>query len=193
LRTDQRILRTAFYFAAVAIPCYFFLGALFVERVPKDIGALACALSLVLLVLYIARRHKPFHIVERACAYLAGICVVYLVQVMPGALANFSLYRNILFAAMTVAVAIGIRFSKERFRVTPMDFLVILVALVVPNLPAVNIEIGNAGLAVAMLIVLFYSIELVLNNISRRWDVMRFTIFVTLATLALRGLTGALA
>src|SRR5439155_23568459 len=86
LRTDQRILRAAFYFAAVAIPCYFFLGALFVERVPKDIGALACALSIVLLVLCIARRHKPFHIVERACAYLAGICVVYLVQVMPGAL-----------------------------------------------------------------------------------------------------------
>jgi len=193
LRRDQRILRIAFYFAAAAIPSYFFLGALFVERVPKDIGALAGTLSIVLLVLYIARRQKPFHIVERACTYVAGICVVYLVQVMPGALANFSLYRNILFAAMTVAVAIGFRFSKERFRVTPMDFLVILIALVVPNLPAVNIEIGNAGLAVAMLIVLFYSIELVLNNIWRRWDIMRFTTFVTLAVLGLRGVTSALA
>ena len=193
LRKDQRILKMAFYFAVVAIPCYFFLGALFVERVPKDIGALACALLIVLLVLYIARRHKPFNIVERACAYIAGICVVYLVQVMPGTLADFSIYRNILFAAMTVAVAIGFRFSKDRFRVTPMDFLVILVALVVPNLPAVNIEMGNAGMAVAMLIVLFYSIELVLNNIWRRWDVMRLTTYVTLAVLGLRGVTGALA
>ena len=193
LRKDQRILKMAFYFAVVAIPCYFFLGALFVERVPKDIGALACALLIVLLVLYITRRHKPFNIVERACAYIAGICVVYLVQVMPGTLADFSIYRNILFAAMTVAVAIGFRFSKDRFRVTPMDFLVILVALVVPNLPAVNIEMGNAGMAVAMLIVLFYSIELVLNNIWRRWDVMRLTTYLTLAVLGLRGVTGALA
>ena len=192
LRKDQRILRIAFYFAVVAIPCYFFLGALLVERVPKDIGALACALLIVLLVLYVTRRHKPFNIVERACAYIAGICVVYLVQVMPGALADLSLYRNILFAAMTVAVAIGFRFSKERFRVTPMDFLVILVALVVPNLPDVNIEMGNAGIAVAMLIVLFYSIELVLNNFWRRWDVMRLTTSVTLAVLGLRGVVGAL-
>jgi len=192
LREDQRMLRIAFYFAVVAIPCYFFLGALFVERVPKDIGALACALLIVLLVLYVTRRHKPFNIVERACAYIAGICVVYLVQVMPGALADLSLYRNILFAAMTVAVAIGFRFSKERFRVTPMDFLVILVALVVPNLPDVNIEMGNAGIAVAMLIVLFYSIELVLNNFWRRWDVMRLTTSVTLAVLGLRGVVGAL-
>ena len=160
---------------------------------PKDIGALACSLSTVLLVLYIARRHKPFHIVERACAYIVGASVVYLGQAMPGVLAGFSLYRNILFAAMTVAVVTGFRLSDERFRVTPMDFLVILIALVVPNLPAVNIEIGNAGLAVAMLIVLFYSIELVLNNIWRRWDVMRFTTFVTLAVLGLRGVTSALA
>jgi uncharacterized membrane protein len=70
---------------------------------------------------------------------------------------------------------------------------VILVALVVPNLPAVNIEIGNAGLAVAMLIVLFYSIELVLNNIWRRWDIMRLTTFVTLVVLGFRGVMGTLA
>ena len=193
LRKDQRILKIAFYFAVIAIPCYFFLGAFFVERVPGDIGALACALLVVLLMLYFKNRHKPFNIVERACAYIAGICVVYLVQVMPGALAEFSLYRNILFAAMTVAVAIGFRFSKERFRITPMDFLVILVALVVPNLPDVTLETGHVGMGVAMLIVLFYAIELVLNNIWRRWDVMRFTTYVTLAVLGLRGVIGALA
>ena len=119
--------------------------------------------------------------------------VVYLVQVAPGVLAGFSLYRNILFAAMVVAVAIGFRFSKERFRITPMDFLVILVALVVPNLPDVTIGEAQAGLAVAMLIVLYYSIELVLNNIGRRWDLMRLTTSVTLAILGLRGVTGALA
>lgn len=193
LRKDQRFLKMAFYFAVVAIPCYFFLGAVFVERVPGDIGALACALLIVLLTLYVTRRHKPFNIVERACAYIVAICVVYMVQVMPGALADFSVYRNILFAAMSVAVAIGFRFSKDRFHVTPTDFLVILVALVVPNLPDFNIEMGNPGIAVAMLIVLFYSIELVLNNIWRQWDVIRLTTYGTLAVIGFRGITGALA
>jgi UDP-GlcNAc:undecaprenyl-phosphate GlcNAc-1-phosphate transferase len=181
----------AFFVAAVAIPCYFLLGALFVERVPTDIGALATVLLVVLLALYVSRRHKPFNIVERACAYVAAICVVYLVQVMPGALDAFSIYRNILFAAMTVSIVIMFRFSKDRFSVTPMDFLVILVALVVPNLPAVNAEMENAGVAVAKLIVLLYSIELVLNNIWRRWDMMRLTTYMTFAVLGVRGVTGA--
>jgi UDP-GlcNAc:undecaprenyl-phosphate GlcNAc-1-phosphate transferase len=193
LRKDQRILKIAFYFGAVAIPSYLFLGAFFVERVPRDIGALALALLIVLLILYFRHRHKPFSIIERACTYVAGICVVYLVQVMPGALADFSLYRNTLFVAMTVAVAIGFRFSKERFRITPMDFLVIFVALVVPNLPDDKFQADDVGMGVAMLIVLLYGMELVLNNIWRQWDVMRLTTYVTLAVLGLRGVIGALA
>jgi UDP-GlcNAc:undecaprenyl-phosphate GlcNAc-1-phosphate transferase len=193
LRDGQRPLRIAFSFAAVAIPCYAFFGVLFAERVPGDVGALAWALLAVLLALYASRRHKPFNIVERACAYIAAICVVYLVQVMPGSRPAFAVWRDVLFAAMAIAVAIGFRFSKERFRVTPMDFLVVLVALVVPNLPDVRRAIGSSGMSVAMLIVLFYSIELVLNHFGRRWDVVRFATYATLAMIGLRGAIGALA
>jgi len=190
LRKDQRILKMAFLFALAAISSYFVLGSLLAERVPPDIGALACALLIVLLVLYIWRRHRAFNMVEHGCVYIAGILVVYLVQVAPGVLAGFTLYRNILFAALVVAVAIGFRFSKERFRITPMDFLVVLVALVVPNVPDITIGEAQAGLAVAMLIILYYSIELVLNNIGRRWDLMRLTTYLTLAILGVRGVMG---
>jgi UDP-GlcNAc:undecaprenyl-phosphate GlcNAc-1-phosphate transferase len=187
LRRDEHILKIAFYFAVVAIPSYLLLGAFFVERVPGDIGALACMLLIVLLLLYFRRRRKPFSTIERACTYVAGICVVYLVQVMPGALADFGVQRNTLFAAMTIAVAIGFRFSKERFRVTSMDYLVILVALVVPNLPEVKLHADHVGISIAMLIVLLYGMELVLNNMWRNWDVMRLTTYVTFAVLGLRG------
>jgi len=190
LRRDQRLLKAAFYCATIAIPCYFLLGAVFVKRVPRDIGALACLLLGVLLILYFRYRSKPFNIVERAIAYVAAICVVYLVQISPENLAGFTLYRNILFVAITLAVVIGFRFSKDRFRVTPMDFLVIFTALAVPNLPGSNLEAGHVGMAIAMLIVLFYGIELVLNNIWRRWDAMRFTTYLTLAVLGLRGVIG---
>jgi UDP-GlcNAc:undecaprenyl-phosphate/decaprenyl-phosphate GlcNAc-1-phosphate transferase len=190
LRHDQRLLKLAFHFAIVVIPGYFFLGAVLVESVPIDVGVLACFLLIVLVAIFASRHSKPFNIVERACLYVAGICVVYLVQVNPGSLAHFSLYRNILFVAMAVAVLIGFRFSDERFRVTPMDFLVVFVALLVPNLP--DLELKSMGLGVAMLIVLFYGIELVLNNTWRRWDVMRVTTCVTLAVIGLRGIADAI-
>jgi UDP-GlcNAc:undecaprenyl-phosphate GlcNAc-1-phosphate transferase len=190
LRREQRLLKGALYAAMMAVPAFLFLGALFVAAVPKDIGALALALLLVLLPLYLRYRHKPFNIMERASAYIAAICVVYLVQSRPGSLADLDLYRNVLFAAMAVAVAIGFRFGKERFRITPMDFLVIFIAVSVPNLPDLNFTTEHLGINVAMVIVLFYSIEMILNNFWRRWDVMRFTTYITLAVLGFRGVIG---
>lgn len=191
LRGDQRLLKGAFYSAIVAIPAFFFLGTFLVATVPRDIGQLAAFLLVVLLALYVRYRHKPFHIIERASAYIAGICVVYLVQLTPGASADLGLYCTILFVAMSLAVVIGFRVGKERFRITPMDFLVIFIALAVPNLPDLNLKSEHLGLGVAMIIVLFYSIELVLNNLWQRWDIMRLTTYVTLAVLGIRGMMGA--
>jgi UDP-GlcNAc:undecaprenyl-phosphate GlcNAc-1-phosphate transferase len=96
----------------------------------------------------------------------------------------------VLFAAMAAAVAVAFRVGKERFRITPMDFLVIFVAVLVPNLPDLNLKVEHLGIGVAMVIVLFYSIELLLDNLWRRWDVMRFTTYGTLAVLGVRGIMG---
>jgi UDP-GlcNAc:undecaprenyl-phosphate GlcNAc-1-phosphate transferase len=189
-RRDQRLLKVAFYSAMIGIPAFFLVGALFVDSVPRDIGVLATVLLVVLLGLYFRYRHQPFSMVEKASAYVAGIFIVYLVQVRPGALAGLSSYCAILFVTMTIAVAIGFRLGRDRFRTTPMDYLVIFTALVVPNVPAVGVRFEHTSIAVAMIIVLFYSIELVLNSIWRRFDVMRFTTYVTLALLGIRGVMG---
>lgn len=189
-RRDQRLLKFAFYSAMLGIPAFLLVGALFVARVPKDIGTLATVLLVVLVALYFRYRHQPFSLVEKASAYVVAVFIVYLVQVSPGALAGLTLYCSILFVTMMVAVAIGFRVGKERFRITPMDYLVVFVALVVPNLPELDERFAHTSIAVAMIIVLFYSIELVLNSIWRRWDIMRFTTYITLALLGIRGVMG---
>ena len=61
-----------------------------------------------------------------------------------------------------------------------------------PNLPDFAPKAEHLGMGVAMLIVLFYGMELVLNDLWERWDVMRLTTYVTLAVLGLRGMIGAL-
>jgi UDP-GlcNAc:undecaprenyl-phosphate GlcNAc-1-phosphate transferase len=191
LRGDRRLLKAAFYSAIVAIPSFLFAGTFMADSVPRDVGQLSLAMLVVLLLFYFRHRHQPFHIVERAIAYVAGICVVYLVQLRPGASDGLGLYCSILFVVMGLAVVIGFRVGGERFRITPMDFLIVFVALTVPNLPNLSLKGEHLGLGVAMIIVLFYSIELVLNNIWRRWDVMRITTYLTLAVLGVRGVMGA--
>jgi len=191
LGREQLLVDAASYAAIAAVPAFFLLGTVFAANVPKDIGVLAMVLLAVLLALYAKYRRKPFSVVEKAVVYIAGICVVYLIQLRPGSTPAIGPYVGFLFAAMTLAVIVGFRLGKDRFRITPMDFLVIFIALAVPNLPDLKVKIEHLGLGVAMIIVLFYSIELVLNNLKQRWDVMRVATYVTLAMLGLRAAIGA--
>lgn len=191
LREDYRLLRAVFCFSCIAIPVYLILVSALVDSVPLDVGLLVAALFLVMLVFYFRLSGQPFSLAERGVAYVTAVIVVYLAQAAPGPLADFMLHRNIFFITLAVAVAIGFRFSRtDGFRMSPMDFLVIFIAIAVPNLPGSHFQHANVGEGIAKLIVLFYGIELVLSNIGSRWNVARYAIFVTLGILGLRGIWG---
>lgn len=191
LRQDDRLLKASFYFSVSVIALFLVLGSLLVGRVSSDIASLAGILLIVMCASYVKHHGQAFHIVERTVAYTTLAVVVYLAQISPGPLADFALPRNILLGALVLAIAIGFRFSHtDRFSGTPMDYLIIFIALVVPNLPNLHLlRLGeaNVGVEVAKLIILFYAIEMVLTNTVRRWNIMRWVIFTALATLVARG------
>jgi hypothetical protein len=60
--------------------------------------------------------------------------------------------------------------------------------MVVPNMSETLASDSHFGEGVAMVIVLFYGVELVLANMWRRWGIMRLAAMGTLAVLALRGM-----
>ena len=191
LREDDRLLKASFYFAVSGIALFLVLGSLLVGSVSRDIASLAGILLIIMCASYVKHRGQAFHTVERTVAYTTLAVVVYLAQISPGPLADFALLRNILLGALVLAIAIGFRFSHtDRFSGTPMDYLIIFIALVVPNLPDLHLfRLGgaNVGVEVAKLIILFYAIELVLTNTVRRWNIMRWVIFTALAILVARG------
>ena len=189
LRESQRLLKVAHYFAAISIAIYLLLVAMSVSSVSLDIGVLAWGFLSVLLVLYFKRSGQPFNIIERAIAYITAVFVVYLTQMAPGPLVEYALYSNIFFVMLAVAIGIGFRFAQaDRFRITPMDFLVILIAVIVPKLPGVHLQNANLGEGIIKVLILFYGIELVLTNIWRRWNLLRSVILATLLVLGVRAI-----
>ena len=84
------------------------------------------------------------------------------------AVAPIPMTYHILFGAMAVMVLLSMRFdSQSRFQTTPLDYLMVCLAVIFPFLPEVRSDISAFGLFVAKLIVLFFSSELLLHA-SRR-------------------------
>jgi len=138
-----------------------------------DVGMLAVAVGAALLAGLLVRWKKTeASWTDRIGLYASAALAVYLNrQVLPQALLP-PLVECILFPVLAIAVGVCIYTAKDRpFRITPLDVLVLLLVITVPNLPGSVVNARSMGLALAELVLLLYAIE-ALSHASRchwRW------------------------
>jgi UDP-GlcNAc:undecaprenyl-phosphate GlcNAc-1-phosphate transferase len=159
-----------------------------------DVGWLALMLALLLLALLLyARGHAgatrstpdwPLH----GALYVGAVLLVYLdvsspVERLP---AKLELLGT---SALAASAMIYFRMTTvRRFALTSLDFLLIFVVLVVPNLPGSIATPRALGLGAVRLLVLFYSIEMLLGHSTRSRDGLHLAAVVTLGCIACRWL-----
>ncbi|HEX9157641.1 MAG TPA: MraY family glycosyltransferase, partial [Syntrophales bacterium] len=90
-------------------------------------------------------------------------------------------------ALLDIAVS---KFSKRRdgFKSTPLDFLILMLAIGIPNMPERSLQEYNLGMIAAKIIILFFSLEVVMAELRKRFDRFAVVTGVVLAVLFVRGL-----
>ncbi len=167
-----------------AIPAFILLGALVAPTISIDIGVLS-AVMLIILLLAFAVGKAPFFAVERLSAYVSATIIVYALW-QATLVDTCSWCLSATYGIIAFATAFWIRFSQDEFQVNSLDVLIVIGALVAPNLRGLGLE--DIGVLVLEIIVIFYALEVLIQARPRRWDLLRFSIVITLATLAARGL-----
>ena len=169
---------------AVMLSVLFVVAAFASVSLGTNVGWLALVLSLLLLV---DLAGHGWYGAGRLAVYTLSALSVYLVEsghletVFPTAW--FHAYLGL----MLILVAIRLRFGGGRdFQLNPFDLLIVLAVMVVPNLPVVQ-EMGIGPMLVESLL-LFYAVELVMNDESRRPELLRASALGSLAVLTVRGL-----
>lgn len=189
LRNEDGIALWAAHITAFSIFLYVLVGVSFTDRITVDIGVLALLLACATMASGYFRRDARVSWVDRVCGYTLLALVVYLVQATPGPLSQAHSLRNALFFALAIVIAIGFRFATDRvFRATTLDFLVIFLALTIPNLTHVVTFGVDVGETVAKIVVLFYGIELVFTRFANSARPMRRLLVGAACVLALRAL-----
>ena len=102
---------------------------------------------------------------------------------------GFTLY-NLSFGILAVLVVLIIKFTRRTkgFKATPMDFLILFVALVIPNLPDLQIQSFNMGMIATKIIVLLFSYEVWICELRGRFGRAEASTIAALAVLAVRGM-----
>ena len=95
------------------------------------------------------------------------------------------------FGILICFVLLTLKFTRRSgFKTTPMDFLIIIIALVVPNLPDERIRSWQMGLVAAKIIVLFFTYEILKGELRSDTKRLKVTGIIALFLISFRGFIG---
>jgi UDP-GlcNAc:undecaprenyl-phosphate GlcNAc-1-phosphate transferase len=187
LRQPEYLPRWSYLAIAVAIWLYASLVAEETVQLSGDVRVLVCALLAVTAVWLAILRAKPLSTIEKAALYITAAVLVYLdsVIVHTDPVLDFIGWGAIL--TMAAGTMIRLRLTPDRrFELTPLDLIVLFVALVIPSL-ADTLGLSHGGaLGIAKLVVLFYAIEALVSRVEIRVLWLRIAASALLAGLVVR-------
>ncbi|MCK4708558.1 MAG: hypothetical protein KAU21_08070, partial [Gammaproteobacteria bacterium] len=163
--------------------------ALVINDVPTDFAI--SALILLLLLSFVLLSNFLGYQLYRLILFVTIAFSVYLLTTYPAEwLSDKVDLVFVYFIIMSLLGFIAIKtVSKEEFKITPLDYLVIAIALIIEFLPGEDAFRENIIWMIVQIIILFYICELVVQNMKGRWNRFSGSIALALALITYRGLT----
>ena len=181
--------RVAYLANAVALAAYAAIIVLQSAQLRSDIRLLIVALFAVTIALLLLLRSAPLNIVEKAVLYVTATVLVYLDAMVLPPDHRTAVLTWIAVSIAALATAVRLRLQNDRrFQVTPLDLIVLFMALVVPSLPGTLHLPQGGALAIAKLLILLYSIEVLVSRSEGGAVWMRVAVVAVLAGLVIRPL-----
>ena len=119
--------------------------------------------------------------------------LVYLSEKDVAYLVNTTLIKTYAFSygILIFFVLLTLKFTRRKgFKSTPMDYLILIIALVVPNLPDEKIREWQMGLIAAKIITLFFTYEIIKAELRFDTKKLKVTGIVALFIISMRGMIG---
>lgn len=187
LRAPARVPRLALVVSGIGVASYLFAVSMVSPRPSTDVQILAAVVASVMLCLMVMRwREADCGYILRGAAFLALVMAVYFDRQTTTLFEERSGLQILLFAALVTAIVIRFRLASDRrFRVTPLDILVIFIAVAVPNLPGSVISAATVGESIAKLVVLMYAVETLFSAGSHWWRLPSLAAFGYLVACSL--------
>jgi hypothetical protein len=156
-------------------------------KINSDIELLALSMLVSLVVVFLLKK-KYKDISELALKLILYVSALLAVWVdKPGSISGDLriALQGFVFIGFVICLGIKIFFDKRAFELSAMDLMVVLSALILPNLPGTVISNYFAGWMVAKAIIIFYVIEYFFLESSFYKLVISSVFFVFLSAILL--------
>jgi UDP-GlcNAc:undecaprenyl-phosphate GlcNAc-1-phosphate transferase len=189
LRKPERLPRWSYIAVVASVGLYACLILAETVSVSGDVQILVISLLAVTAVLLATLRVKPLNIIEKAALYVTTAVIVYLDSAVLPAHRMFPLLTWAAIGVAAAATVLRLRLLPDRrFELTPLDVIVLFVALVVPSLLGTFALPDGGARGIAKLVILFYALEVLLSRVDMEVVWLRVAVTFLLLGIVLRPL-----
>jgi UDP-GlcNAc:undecaprenyl-phosphate GlcNAc-1-phosphate transferase len=173
---------------ATVIPLIFLGTSVMASDVPRDFGLSASVLAAILALLLIIRTKEPMAL--RAISYVTAAFVVYIETKYLGSTSTILFGIDVaLYMLLGISIWLAVRYaSDDEFKVSPMDFLVIFIVMVVGIISRDHFHEELLGVMAVKLAVLFYGCEIIYAKLTSKWNSLNIVTLITLSLLGAKSL-----
>ena len=174
----------------IAIPVFFILIAVLSHNIPKDLAISSIGLVLILSAFMIFGQRLNILILQ-AAIYVTAAFIIYIESDYLGLSDGFFHIAEIsYFVPLAFIIGLAVRYSEEsRFKTSPMDYLVIFIALFAGILLRDDPSMANLGFLVVKLVIVFYGCEIIISRKKNiRMNLLSVSSAVSLVIISYKGL-----
>ena len=191
---DRRLLIVfSFRLLQMAMPALLFASCFLAADIPVYLAyfTLGAVLILLLTLVFFNKWVRP---AMRTALYLVIPFVVFFSSNSGLEWMGASAGRiyNISFGVIAFLAILTIKFTRRSssFQATPMDFLIILLALVIPNIPDDSIRRYHMGMVAAKIIVLFFTYDVLMGELRENHKWLCLNTMGALSVVSIKGFCG---
>lgn len=193
LREKNILIKASFRIVTVGVPSLLLFTCFLPTSIPMYFSFLTLAFLGLILVTLLTKKEWMGGAL-RLALYLSIPLLIYVseVDMVPWMNDKLGQPYNLSFGFLLLSVILTLKFTRRRngFTATPMDFLILFIALVVPNLPDESIQSYHMGLIAAKIIILLLSYEVLIGELRRKLNRLGLTTIPALLVMSVRGLIG---
>lgn len=191
MKVEGRVVRSLFRSLEIGLPVLLVVTCLLPETLSRGVTPGAAAFLALILVVWRFRKDRLGDVV-RVTLYLLIPFIVYQstnARVAWVGGAALLVYRMSFGALALLDITVSkLSKRKDGFKSTPLDFLIVFLAVVVPNLPEQHLQAYSMGLVAAKTIVFYFSFEVLMAEQRGRHDILAAGTVAALAVLIVKGL-----
>ncbi len=190
LRGHGLVIKVCFGAALFGVPLLLFIACLLPPKIPSAVSYLCAAFLAALLLVWCFKKEWMKGSLT-AVVYLFVPFIISLdVENVNHVSATFSRLYNMAHIVLIVFVVLTLKFTRRQqgFKTTPMDFLILFIALVVPHALSRYLHIENLTVIAAKTVMFYFSYEVLIGEMRGKLTKLAAASMLPLLTVVARGL-----